>query len=421
MAEVEAGGALHAVAAAEVVVAVDDVVIVRQATAQEDAAQMDALANGHQVVQAGKAVGYAGTDGGCLGNLVGYVARAVGHFLGIEVVEILEEADHQLHVGNGGELPAPQTSHEVDAADKGLVARKAEGQAQGEVVVGLVVLSVEGGTVDAAQLKVGVVLATEEAAAVGQVTVAHAYLKGHRQAVVVVVEVALGTYAPGFAGEQAVEGTRRTEDAGGQLAQETGKAATAVVEQQGGHTEGDLAQSDAAQSGGHEVVDGGWLYLGTGFPHQAAGKGVGGGLPEVHAAGTGGVEVEVAVVGMGKEVGGELVVVPHEAVLDVVLDGGEADFGKVFLHDVTVEGPHADVEPEGFDGGTPRMFAGGRGEDGGRFPVGGKAVGQEGFLAANECGKEEEAKEQEDVFSHNGRKKGRGCDRDFSKTVWQEA
>ena len=88
---------------------------------------MDALADGHQVVQAGKTVGYAGTDGGCLGNLVGYAAGAVGHFLGIEVVEILEEADHQLHVGNGGELAAPQTSHEVDAADKGLVARKAEG------------------------------------------------------------------------------------------------------------------------------------------------------------------------------------------------------------------------------------------------------------------------------------------------------
>ena len=66
-----------------------------------------------------------------------------------------------------------------------------------------------------------------------------------------------------------------------------------------------------------------------------------------------------------------------------VLDGGEADFGKVFLHDVTVEGPHADVEPEGFDGGTPRMFARGGSEDGSRFDHGGKAVGQNGFLAAN--------------------------------------
>ena len=61
-------------------------------------------------------------------------------------------------------------------------------------------------------------------------------------------------------------------------------------------------------------------------------------------------------IGMCKQVGGELVVIPNESVADIVLDGVYADSGKVFVEDVSVEGPYSDVQSDGLYGCFPGLL-----------------------------------------------------------------
>ena len=51
---------------------------------------------------------------------------------------------------------------------------------------------------------------------------------------------------------------------------------------------------------------------------------------------------------MCKKIGGELVVIPYKAGLDVLVDGMEIDFGKVFLEDVAVKCPYSCMIAKGF-------------------------------------------------------------------------
>ena len=62
----EAQPVLGAVAAAQVVVAVNDVVVVGDAATQQDAADVQTLAQRKQAVESGEAVDHARTDGGRL-------------------------------------------------------------------------------------------------------------------------------------------------------------------------------------------------------------------------------------------------------------------------------------------------------------------------------------------------------------------
>ena len=59
---------------------------------------------------------------------------------------------------------------------------------------------------------------------------------------------------------------------------------------------------------------------------------------------------------MGEEVGGELVVIPHKAVLDVVLNGIERNLGKVFIKDKTVETLHEGIDAKCLYSRLPWMF-----------------------------------------------------------------
>ena len=66
---------------------------------------------------------------------------------------------------------------------------------------------------------------------------------------------------------------------------------------------------------------------------------------------------------MREEVCRELVVVPHESVLYVVLDSVYAYLRKLLVHYVAVERPYEGIDAEGFKGGEPRMLFGVRSEE----------------------------------------------------------
>ena len=72
--------------------------------------------------------------------------------------------------------------------------------------------------------------------------------------------------------------------------------------------------------------------------------------------GSGGVEIESTVVRMGEKIGGELVVIPHESVLDIMLDAVEGDFGELFVHHKLVEALHAHVDGECLQSRLPMML-----------------------------------------------------------------
>ena len=117
-----------------------------------------------------------------------------------------------------------------------------------------------------------------------------------------------------------------------------------------------LSYTDTSKGGGHKVVYCRRLYLATEFPHQRAAKGIRCRLPEVQTVAACRIEIEIAVIGMGKEVGGELVVVPHEAFLKILVYGMHVYLGKVFTHNETVEAMHEDIYSCCLVGGNPRMF-----------------------------------------------------------------
>ena len=72
--------------------------------------------------------------------------------------------------------------------------------------------------------------------------------------------------------------------------------------------------------------------------------------------GSGGVEIESAVIRMGEKIGGELVVIPHESVLDIVLDAVEGDLGELLVHHKLVEALHAHVDGKCLHCRLPRML-----------------------------------------------------------------
>lgn len=153
---------------------------------------------------------------------------------------------------------------------------------------------------------------------VGNITLTDEHRRVDGYAVVVVIEVMAGAHTPSITTDDAVEGSDRIKHAGGKLMPETGPPALTVVEGKGRGAVEDFSDGNAAEGSGEDVVDGCRLVLTPELPHQTAAEDVWTALPEVKTVGTGTVEVEIAVIGMGKLVGGELVVVPHKAIAEVV-------------------------------------------------------------------------------------------------------
>ena len=72
--------------------------------------------------------------------------------------------------------------------------------------------------------------------------------------------------------------------------------------------------------------------------------------------GTGAVEVKIAVIWMGKLIGGELVVVPDESVSEVVSPCGGIRFGIIGIENEAVEIVDEEVYAHILSDGAPRML-----------------------------------------------------------------
>ena len=59
---------------------------------------------------------------------------------------------------------------------------------------------------------------------------------------------------------------------------------------------------------------------------------------------------------MGEKVGGELVIVPYESMLEILVNGVEVYFGKLFIQDKSVEAVHQQIDACGFVCSNPRML-----------------------------------------------------------------
>ena len=172
------------------------------------------------------------------------------------------------------------------------------------------------------------------------------------------VWLGIGAQSPRLATAHTVETTHGIDGCGGKLTKKSAKTAGAVVENDVADTMGNLSYADASKGGGHEVVDGRWLYLATELPHKGSAKGVWGRLPKGESVAAGGVIVEVAMIRMGKQIGGELVVVPNKALLEILVYGVHIDLGKLFVHDEAVEAMDKDIDACGLKGCYPRMLGG---------------------------------------------------------------
>ena len=119
---------------------------------------------------------------------------------------------------------------------------------------------------------------------------------------------------------------------------------------------GHLAYAYTAHSGGNEVVDCWRFYLTGGLPHQTTTKGIGHRLPKIESVAACSIEIESTMIGMSKEVGRKLVVVPHKACLEIMMDGMEIDFCEVGIEYKTVETLYKDIDTKGFGSCHPRPF-----------------------------------------------------------------
>ena len=59
---------------------------------------------------------------------------------------------------------------------------------------------------------------------------------------------------------------------------------------------------------------------------------------------------------MGKEVGRELVIIPHKTVVDIMSDTAPTNLGKIFLHHISVEPIDGQIESETLHGSLKIMF-----------------------------------------------------------------
>jgi hypothetical protein len=116
-----------------------------------------------------------------------------------------------------------------------------------------------------------------------------------------------------------------------------------------------LSDGCAADACRQQVVDAGRRVLAKEFPHQRTAQCKRVGLPEIHAVRACRVEVQVAVIGVCKQVRIEVVVVPHEAPLEVIANAVQRGLRKVLAQHETVEAVYDDVDACHFRCCSPRV------------------------------------------------------------------
>lgn len=170
------------------------------------------------------------------------------------------------------------------------------------------------------------------------------------------VLVVLASHPPSVTTDDAVQLFDRANDGTQKFPEESLESSLAVIKYQVADAMGHLTDADTTEGRCHEVVDSWRLYLAGRLPHQTATEGIRNRLPEVHAIAASRIEVQSSMIGMSKQIGGELVVVPYEAILDVVADGVHRNLGEILIHDKLVEALHAHIDHEGFKGCLPWML-----------------------------------------------------------------
>ena len=205
-------------------------------------------------------------------------------------------------------------------------------------------------------VEVGGMGAAEQCTVVSQKAPAQRDRSVNGELVEVMIAIMLVLDTPGIAADDAVQTLYGVDDGSGSLAQETLEASFAVVKDGEAQTVGHFTDSHSAAAGGYHVIDGWWLCLAQEFPHERTAQGVGSRLPERQSVGAGSVEVEVAVIRMGKQVGDEEVVVPHHAVGKVALQRVQGGLGEVGVQGPAVEQLHPHIDSRCFGCSPPVAF-----------------------------------------------------------------
>ena len=97
----------------------------------------------------------------------------------------------------------------------------------------------------------------------------------------------------------------------------------AAFEQQARHAKQRFTQEISGDAARHLIVDGRPRGLARVFPQQAAGKGIGRGLPEIQSRGAREPLIKGALIGMQELIGGEGIVVHDPFVVQIVPEVGE--------------------------------------------------------------------------------------------------
>ena len=251
---------------------------------------------------------------------------------------------------------APYSAHKVKGVEEGLVGRHTNLHVGREIVVWLVLTLVERVAILKIYSYVRIPFATEHGAVVCKIPCSCSNREINRKTPVVMIRLGIWPYSPSIATAHAVETTHRIDGCSGKLTKKPPETAGTVVKNDVAHAIGNLSYADASESGGHEVVDGSRLYLATELPHQGAAKGIRGRLPEGKPVAAGGIVVEIAMIRMGKQIGGELIVVPHKALLEILVYGVHVDLGKLLVQNKAVEAMYQDIDACGLKGCYPWML-----------------------------------------------------------------
>lgn len=246
--ERQTGVRLPSEATADIVVAVDEVIVVALAAAKDYAIEEEALLQERHAARCRELDDESRSECSRLANLERVLHVGALDAVGSVIVEVLVNTPLHSEVLLVVEVVSVEPSYEVYIAQERLGAY-VEAEVGREIVVWLCRLIGKGVAVLHVEAKPQVMATTGHMALVGNITLADDNRCVDRYAVVVVVEVVAAAHAPGIAAEDAVEGTDRIEHAGGKLMPEPGPATLTVVESQCRCAVKDLANGYSSEGG----------------------------------------------------------------------------------------------------------------------------------------------------------------------------
>ena len=244
----------------------------------------------------------------------------------------------------------------MQTGNQRLVAAQAESGIQCEVVVWLGGFAIKRIAINQIETDVWITLTTEQRIVVCEVSVTCRCKETDRTSLVIVIFIISASHPPGIATQDSIQPLDRTDEGSQELSHETRKTRQAVIKYQIAHTMRHLSDGNTTKSSSHQVVDGRRFYLAGSLPHQTSTERVWHRFPEIHAMTSCSIEIESAMVWMGKQIGRELVVIPDKSRFYIVLDAMEGNLGKLLVHHKLVEALHTHIDGKSFQGSLPRML-----------------------------------------------------------------